>query len=292
MFSDLIFVGASYSKAIKRSVALGLFTTQVVAEVGYHPMASGMNSPIELRTMYPPGMEDQPISSPGASTPMTARATRMAQMEAEVKALERQQELAAARRIELEARLEAERAAEAHTNTAQAAASAAAPTAEHFQMTPLESFSDTVHPTPVAAPSGSQPPQPTSEMALLLARFAQMQADLAAMKLTVERQTTVINHQRGVIEQNLDGQGAAEDLPHAERESTGNVLRPIDKKLVDKPKVYKGVLSEFDDWQENPKFSWRHRTPVGADFWTPSRRRASRSSTARWRRRSPRISAS
>ena len=133
------------------------------------------NSPIELRTMNPPGMDDQPISSPGASTPMAARATRMAQLEAEVRELEREQERAAARRIELDARMEVERAAEAHARAAQAAASAAAPTAEHFQMTPLESFSDTVHPTPLAELVGEQqPPQPTSEMALLLARFAQM----------------------------------------------------------------------------------------------------------------------
>ena len=121
-------------------------------------------------------------------------------------------------------------------------------------MTPLESFSDTVHPTPLVDPAGSrQPPQPTNEMALLLARFAQMQADLAAMKLTVERQSVVINRQRGVIEQSLDEHENDEDQHPTEREPVGNALRPIDKKLVDKPKIYKGVLSEFVDWQENLK---------------------------------------
>ena len=169
-------------------------------------------TPIEMVSMAPGPAEENANSSPGASTPMAARQTRMAQLQAEVEELQREQDRAAARRIDLEARIAAEQLAGTvsgavgggipagttllthetvggggpvgltlQSTDGAAAAAGGEQYAEQFQMTPLESFSDTVHPTPLA------PPRPTSEMELLLARFAQMQADMAAMKLTVER---------------------------------------------------------------------------------------------------------
>ena len=145
----------------------------------------------------------------------------MAELEEEVRELTREQEIKAARLMELEAKLERERAAQ-HAHAAAepvlpppATALTPDPQAnvERFRMTPgsdLPSFSDTVHPT---MDGGSpQPPHPTGDIALLLTRFAQLQADMAAMKLTVERQNTVINRQRGVIEEGLETPETLADL--------------------------------------------------------------------------------